>query len=323
MKVNSTNKRNINFNGFWDSKVLKKTLQFAARNGSLFAGTASLICATTVRPIAILSTPNTDEQNKKVACVKSLTSTGIGYLLMLIFSLPLSGAIRNIDKNPSKYLKNKTINSLKEHGRTLKESKAYSLATQLFKLGLGFVLAAPKAILTAIGTPVILKKFDTKVDVEESKPNSLTFKGRNPLENGISKILNKDTFIKFANKYKDTNFPMHIIAATDTLTTATFIHQTSKNKNLNKKDKKPLMYNAGISTLLSIISSYTIDKITEKPAQKFIEKFKKVNKNDPKLAEYVEGIKIAKPILIMGIVYYTIIPIISTFISDKIDKIKR
>ena len=114
---------------------------------------------------------------------------------------------------------------------------------------------------------------------------------------------------------------MHIVAATDTLTTATFIHQTSKSKKLDKNDKKPLMYNAGISTALSIISSYTIDKLTQKPAQKFIEKFKKANKNDPNLAEYLEGIKIAKPILIMGVVYYTLIPIISTFVSDKLDKI--
>lgn len=321
MKVNSTNKRNINFNGFWDSKALKKTLQFAARNGTLFAGTASLICATTVRPIAILSTPNTDEQNKKVACAKSLTSTGIGYLLMLAFTLPLSNAVRNIDKRPEKFLNSETIKTLKDDAKTLKESKAYSLATQLFKLGLGFILATPKAILTAIGTPLILNKFDTDTNKEKNTQKEVSFKGKNPLEKGISKILNWDKFIQFAKKYKDSNFPMHIVAATDTLTTATFIHKTSKSKKLDKKDKKPLMYNAGISTTLSIISSYTIDRLTQKPAQKFIEKFKKANKNNPNLAEYLEGIKIAKPILIMGIVYYTIIPIISTFVSDKINKI--
>ena len=34
----------------------------------------------------------------------------------------------------------------------------------------------------------------------------------------------------YAKKYKDTNFPMHIIAATDTLTTGTFIyHKSSSN----------------------------------------------------------------------------------------------
>jgi hypothetical protein len=239
---------------------------------------------------------------------------------MLVFSLPLSRTIKNIDENPAKYLKTETINSLKDNNKSLKEAKTYSLATQLFKLGLGFILAAPKAILTALGTPFILKQFDKNSKTVENKQEGLTFKGKNPLENGVSKILNWDKFIKFANKYKDTNFPMHIIAATDTLTTATFIHQTAKNKKMNESDKKPLMYNAGISTFLSIISSYTIDKLTEKPAQKFIEKFKKINKNDPKLVEYLEGIKIAKPILIMGAVYYTLIPIISTFTSDKIAK---
>ena len=40
----------------------------------------------------------------------------------------------------------------------------------------------------------------------------------------------------------------------------------------------------------------------------------------PKLDKYIEGIKIAKPILILGTVYYTLIPIVSTFLADRIDK---
>ena len=58
----------------------------------------------------------------------------------------------------------------------------------------------------------------------------------------------------FSTKYKDSNFPMHIVAATDALTTATFIHQTNNSKQIDENRKKALIYNAGISIGLSIIS---------------------------------------------------------------------
>ena len=35
------------------------------------------------------------------------------------------------------------------------------------------------------------------------------------------------------------------------------------------------------------------------------------------LDKYIEGIKIAKPILITGVMYYMLIPVISTFFTDK------
>ena len=58
--------------------------------------------------------------------------------------------------------------------------------------------------------------------------------------------------------------------------------------------------------------------MTKKTTEKFIKKFKDANKNDPNLAKQIEGIKIAKPILIAGVVYYILIPIISTFLADRI-----
>ena len=52
--------------------------------------------------------------------------------------------------------------------------------------------------------------------------------------------------------------------------------------------------------------------------EKFIKKFSEVNKNSPKLAKYIEGIKIVKPALIMGGIYYLAIPFISTFWAERI-----
>ena len=63
MKVNYQNNRDISFNGFWNNKILKKGLEFAADNGTLFAATTTLALSS-VRPLAILSTPKTDKKNK-------------------------------------------------------------------------------------------------------------------------------------------------------------------------------------------------------------------------------------------------------------------
>ena len=322
MKVNSTNRRNITFNGFLNNNTLKKGLEFAAENGTLFAATTTLALST-VRPLVILATPKTDKKNKQVASAKSWTSTINGYIIALLASRPMSKAIEKIDKNPDKYLKPETINTLKDTAENLTHSKAYAMATQLFKLGLGFIIAVPKAFLTAFGTPYILKLFNTESkksnsENENFENKSVTFKGKDKLPTEIGKIIDKKGVQEFVKKYKDSNFPLHIIAATDTLSTGVFVQQIATNKKLEKNDKKPLIYNSIIATGLSITSTYAIDYLTKGKTDNFIKKYKAINKNDPNLVKQIEGIKIAKPILIAGGIYYILIPIISTFLADRI-----
>ena len=88
-------------------------------------------------------------------------------------------------------------------------------------------------------------------------------------------------------------------------------------KKLRKNEKKTLAYNAAISTGLSILSGYIIDKLLDKPTEKFIQNFRKANKGLPNVEKQVEGIRIAKPILIMAGIYYTLIPFMSAFLSEK------
>lgn len=319
MKVNYEN-NNIAFNGFWNNKALKKGLEFAADNGTLFAATTTLALST-VRPFVILATPKTDKKNKEIACSKSLISTLTGYLIALCFSKPLSGAIKKIDKNPEKFLKKETIANLKDNAQNITDSKAYSMATQLFKLGLGFLIAAPKSIITAFGTPKVLKIFNNDSEdnnlTNEQNPN-IQFKGKSNFPKNLGKLIDNKSFQDFVKKYKDSNFPLHIVAATDTISTVTFINQTQKNKELSPKEKKPLIFNSAISTILSITSTYIIDHLTKGHTDKIIKKFKIANKTDPKLNKYIEGIKIAKPILIAGSIYYILIPLVSTFLADRI-----
>lgn len=315
MKVNNDN--NISYKGIYNNKYLKKGLEFAADNGALFAATTTLVLSSTIRPLSILATPKTDKKNKKIACAKSITSTLNGYLITLLFSRPLSNSIKKINDNPNNYLSRETIKNLKEHCEKLTDSPAYKMATQIFKLGLGAIIAAPKAILTALGTPYILDLINSD-EIKKNDSTSLAFKGKETLPKGIGKILNQKWLQEFTKKNKDSNFPMHIIAATDTITTATFVKQLNNNKRLTKEEKNPLIYNSILSTALSIISTYIIDNSTKNSTEKFINKYKKLNSKDKNLTKQIEGIKIAKPILIAGSIYYIIIPIISTFIADRI-----
>ena len=326
----------VNFTGYnlYKSKSLKKGLEFVADNGALFASATSLTLATVARPIAIYSTPKTDKENKKLACAKSISSSAVGFLLMLGASLPVSKSIKKINNSPDKYLKKETISNLKECAKPLTSSKPYQFATQMFKLGLSTAMAIPKSVITcALIPPVMALMFHSKQKknisqeqggiVKAESLKSLNFTGKvskEPLTKGISKIIDNSGFQNFANKYKDTNYPMHITALADTLATATFAVQTKQNKNIKEERKKPLINNAFISTGLSILSTYVLDKVLDKPTEKFINSFKEVNKSSPKLDKYVEGIRIAKPTLLMGGIYYCVIPLVSTFFAERIGK---
>lgn len=312
MKVNS----NITFKGLYTNKTFKKGLEFAAENGALFSAATIFGCSVGVRPLSIWMTPQVDKENKKVLCAKSIASSFAGYLLMFGISKPVANSIKKIDKNPEKYLSSKTIQNLKEESETLQYSKAYTFATQMFKLGLGVVTAVPKALLTVAGLPVVMKKaFPQK---QKTNRQNINFKGKKDgLAKNIAKVIDQDGMQKFSKKYKDSNFPMHIVALTDVLTTGTFIHETNRSKKIEEKRKKTLTYNAAISTGLSILSSYIVDKLLDKPTEKFIENFRKANKGLPNVEKQVEGIRIAKPILIMAGIYYTLIPFMSAFLSEK------
>lgn len=322
MKVNSIAQK------IYKSQTIKKGLEFAADNSALFIAGTSLALSAVVRPLSILAAPQADKENKKLACAKSVSSAAVGYLLMLGVSSPIARGVKRIDKNPEKYLKQKTRNLLKENGQKLQDSKAYQLATQTFKLGLGFLIACPKAIMTSALIPPIMKnlfnnKKQSPQDIKHPSNNAknIAFKGHlgEELSKGMGKIIDSDFVIKNANKLKDTDFAMHTIALTDAFSTFAFIQQNNKSKKIDDKRKKVLNYNCAISTGLCIAGGYTVDKVLEKPFKNFSDNFANANKNSPKLAKYLEGLKIVKPALIFGGIYYGIIPFISTFLADKFD----
>ena len=310
MKIDST--RDISFKNIYTNKAVKKGLELAASNGALF-GASATVAFSIVRPLSIMCTPKTEKENRVIASAKSIASSLINFALMLCITLPLASSMKKIDDNPKRYLNNETINKLKDNGKNLTESKGYIFATQLFKLGIASLVAIPKSIMTAEGMPYIVNMFSSP----QNTNSNISFHGiTDKTAEGIGKILNKKEMIKFSEKYKDSNFPMHITALTDAISTLIFINQANKSKKIKENRKKTLMYNAGISTALSIAGGYTLDSILNKPTERFIEKYKKLNRGDKNLAKQVQGIKIAKPFLILGTIYYIFIPLISTFLAE-------
>ena len=331
----NTTHNKTSFKGFYNNKLLLKSLEFASKNGTLFAATTSFTLSTIARPIAIMTTPKTDKENKKVACAKSLASSAIGYLITFVASLPVANAIKNIDETPQKYITNNTIKNLQGQAKSLTSSKKYMMATQFFKLGLGVLIAQPKAIMTCALIPPILNlinknKSNKNQQERNNKPQHskhISFKGlQNKITNKISKIignlLNKSLLQNVAGKLENTNFAQHSLNITDILLTTTFVNQASKSKKIKNERKKALIHNSIISTGTCIAGGYIINQLLNKPTERFIEKFKEANKNLPNLERYVEGIKIAKPGLILGCIYYIFIPVIATFFADRTSKIK-
>ena len=317
MKINSDRVKSdkcISFKSIYTSRAVKKGIELASSNGALF-GASATVAFSALRPLSIMCTPKTDKENRKIAAAKSITSSLINFALMLGISVPLASSIRKIDEAPAKYLKKETINKLKESQKELTDSKGYIFATQLFKLGIASIVAIPKAIMTAAGMPYI-------VDAISRKNDNISFKGKitENTAKGIGKTIDKKRMIKFTDRFKDSNFPMHITAITDTIATLVFMQQAKSSKKIDNDRKKTLIYNAGISTGLSIAGGYTIDKLLDKPTERFIEKYKQINKADKNLAKQVQGIKIAKPFLILGTIYYALIPLISTFLAEKAER---
>lgn len=323
------------FCGFYNNKVLLKTAEFAADNGALFAAGTSLILSTFVRPIAILATPKATQENKEYATAKSIASSLVGFGIMALISNPIIKAVNNIEKNPSRYLNNDAIKAFQGSEKTLSVSSKFKFSAQMFKLGSAFISVLPKALITCALIPPVMSLFFNKsnqvkkneiiIKSDDINQDKISFAGNNNcLTNNLSKVfgkvLNSPKVQRFSQKYHNSNFPQHMFSANDILATALFAKFTTANKKIKEERKKALIWNASLMTAFTVAGGYVVDALLKKPAEIFIEKFKKANSSSPKLDKYVEGIKIAKPALILGLLYYLIAPIASTMMAEIFSK---
>ncbi|MBQ4122863.1 hypothetical protein IJD44_03965 [bacterium] len=343
MQIKTITNNNPSFKSIWTNKAVLKGLETISEHSTSFIAATSLIMASGVRTLTISKTPNIDEENKKHLMANSILSGLTKFLMVEAIAIPIENAVKKIDKSPEKFLNQNTINSLKEMGKNLSQSNKYNFATQLLKLSTGLITAIPKSMLTIALLPIFMNKlFPDKDQTKKQKQyihpkyeinkvfepiqsKQPSFKGglSNLTAKGIGKIIDNNFFQNFVQKNinKSSDIARNISISTDVLLTASFVNRIRKNKNIKEERKKTLIYNNIITTGLSIIGGYSVDKAVQKGTKKFIDKFSEINKNDPKLQKYIAGINIIRPTLIFAGIYYVILPMISAYLADKTDKV--
>lgn len=328
MQIHSISRNSTKFTGLLNNKFLLKGLEKVSEHGTSFAAGTSLVMSLGVRPLAIISTPDVEKENKQYACANSICSGLIKFGIIEAVALPIENAVKNIDKNPEKYLKPETVKTLQSSGKLI-ESKSYKLGTQIMKLGTGFVTAIPKSMLTIAFIPIIMDKLfnirKNKISTDKNKKDkNVPFTGNlnRSISKGLAKILDNKKFQNFVVKHKneEKNIAKHITAGTDILLTSSFAYQTNRSQKIKENRKKALIYNNVISTVITLAGGYGIDNVIKKKSEKFIEKFSEVNKGNPKLHKYIEGINIVRPALIFAGIYYAVLPMFSTYMAEKTDK---
>ncbi len=321
MKISEINK-NISFQGALNNKFLLKSLKTIAEHPATFTAGTALVMSSIIRPAAISLTPKTDKENKKYAISDSISSGLTKFLIAEAFALPVENAVKNINKNPQEFLNKETIKNLKEEGKELLNSKNYNFASQLIKNAPNLISAIPKSVIGVALIPFVNSiLFPQK---PEKKGNDLTFKGiKNPMNEPVQKIFNSSSFQNFVKKHsaKDSNITRDITLLTDGLLALTSVISTKKSKKIEEKRKNPLIYNKLFTTAISMLFGFKADELIQKSTKSFIEKFKQANINNPELKKYIQGINILRPTLIFALIYYGFLPVISTFVADKADKI--
>ena len=168
------------------------------------------------------------------------------------------------------------------------------------------------------------KESSPKNTSSAAKDKNIPFTGAlsETIPKGIAKVLDWEVFRNFAAKHQnnDKNIAKHMTAATDILLTSSFAYLTNRSSQIKEERKKALIYNNVISTGITLTGGYAVDRVIKKHTQTFIDKFSKLNKNDPKLHKYIEGINIVRPALIFAAIYYGFLPMISTYLAERIDK---
>lgn len=305
------------------NKTILNSLEKISEHGTSFSAGTTLLMSLAVRPLAIHSTPDVEKENKHYAMANSICSGLIKFGIVEAVALPIENAVKNIDNNPEKFLKKY---------KNLTGTKSYKLVTQLIKLGVGFVTAIPKSMLTIALIPIIMDKLfkqsaHTQPHEKHTKKihnNNINFTGKisETISKSLGKIIDNTTIQNFAKKYenKDNDIAKHITAGTDILLTTSFAYQTHKSNKIKENRKKALIYNNIISTGITLSFGYGIDNLVKNSTKNFIEKFKHINAKDPKLNKYIEGINILRPALIFAAIYYGILPMISTYTAEKVDK---
>ena len=311
---------NTNFKGALNNKLILSALEKISDNSATFVGLSAVGASMLLRPLAIKMTPNVKKENKKHSIANSIASGAVKLVTTCALSIPIEKAVKNIENSPKKFL-------VEQSNKFLKDKKSFNFASQLLKLSSNIISAIPKSVLTISLIPLVVDKILKPKPKEETKPKEIPFKGKlqDNFTKLVSKYFNNPSVQNFAikNQNNSVNIARNMTALGDILLTSSFILNTKKTEKIKPERKNNLIYNSIISTGLSILAGFGLDSIVKEQGKGLIEKFIETNKNDPKLAKYLQGIDILRPTIIFTLIYYGILPIISNYFAQRVSDIEK
>lgn len=340
------------FKGVEGGKLLKnekfhKILNSANANSAVFNAAFALGLAGILRPATIYAMPTKNKDDNAYAAGHSISSGLIGFAAAMLVNNPVSNAIKNVKKNPTKYLNEDTIKNLGKVTKNGLGGNKVDIATKYINLGTELLFAIPQACLTIALVPVMLKKVfglekgKGKVKPEQQQPvqkdeKKVSFGGsaeakvgpiKHLLSKAVAAIMNNKHAQKLFTKTakSDVNIVQHLSAAKGVLISGMYAYRTLTNDKLEPERKRTLAVNQIAVSAVSTILGYTFSVGANKKIDKFAEKFMAANMNTVKdagkMGSLISGIKAASSLMIFSTVYRYLSPVLVTPIANKIGAI--
>lgn len=114
------------------------------------------------------------------------------------------------------------------------------------------------------------------------------------------------------------NLFSHLIVLGSTLLSGFYVAKTLNNEQMDKHKRRTLAVNQTATFIVSTIMAYTFDNKMTNKTQKFIAKYKELNKDALNLDMKLKGIDTAKKIIIFDLIYRFIAPVLVTPLANHI-----
>ena len=95
-----------------------------------------------------------------------------------------------------------------------------------------------------------------------------------------------------------------------------YMYNVARSKKIEEEQKKPLMLNMFIGTVLSTAGGYALNGAIDKKLKPFEAAIKKIHKE--KADDIMKGFKIAKSLMVFQLLYRFVCPVVATPIANHI-----
>ncbi len=116
---------------------------------------------------------------------------------------------------------------------------------------------------------------------------------------------------------KDINYTNHLASLCANILNGFYMYNVAKSKKIEPEQKKPLMLNMFIGTLLSTAGGYLLNGAIDKKLKPFGDMIKK-HYESKRADEILKGFKIAKSLMVFQLLYRFVCPVIATPIANHI-----